>query len=110
MQISQTLNVLRNHKLALGWSITDMRGISPSSYMHKIKLDDDFEPSVEHQRRLKPPMQEVVKKQIIKWLESMVVYPILDWVSPIQYVPKKGEMIVVLNDKDELIPTGTVTG
>ncbi|XP_015162807.1 uncharacterized protein [Solanum tuberosum] len=46
-------------------------------------LYSDCKPSVEHQRRLNPPMQEVVKKEIIKWLDACVVYPIVDskWVT-----------------------------
>ncbi|XP_070026112.1 uncharacterized protein [Nicotiana sylvestris] len=57
-------------------------------------------------------MQEVVKKAIIKWLDAGVIYPISDssWTSPVQCVPKKGSMMVVTNDKDELILTRTVTG
>ena len=57
-------------------------------------------------------MKEVVKKEIIKWLDSGVIYPISDstWVSPLQCVPKKGGMTVVANEKNELIPTRTVTG
>ena len=43
---------------------------------------------------------------------SGIIYPISDssWVSPVQCVPKKGGMTVVKNDKNELIPTRTVTG
>lgn len=57
-------------------------------------------------------MQEVVKKEIIKWLDAVVVYPIFDskWVSPAQCVPKKGSMTVVSNEKNELIPLRPVTG
>lgn len=64
------------------------------------------------QRRLNPIMKEVVKKENIKWLDDDVIYPISSsvWVSPIQYVPKKGGMTVVNNEKNELIPTRTVTG
>ena len=52
-------------------------------------------------------MKEVVKKEIIKWLDAKIIYPISDsnWVSPVQYVPKKSGITVVSNDKDELIPT-----
>ena len=41
-----------------------------------------------------------------------MIYSISDsaWVSPVQVVPKKGGMTVVRNNKDELIPTRTVTG
>ncbi|KAA0045333.1 Retrovirus-related Pol polyprotein from transposon 17.6 [Cucumis melo var. makuwa] len=51
-------------------------------------------------------MKEVVKKEIIKWLDAKVFYPIAEseWVSLVQYVPKKGEMTVVENEKNEFIP------
>src|SRR5438045_8696151 len=57
-------------------------------------------------------MQEVVKKEILKLLETGIIYPISDskWVSPIHIVPKKGGMTVITNEKNELIPTRTVTG
>ena len=40
-----------------------------------------------------------------------MIYPISDsnWVSPVQVVPKKGGIIVVKNDNNEL-PTRTITG
>ena len=57
-------------------------------------------------------MQDVVKKEVIKLLDAGMIYPISDsvWVSPVQVVPKKGGMTVVSNDRNELIPTRTVTG
>ncbi|XP_070049725.1 uncharacterized protein [Nicotiana tomentosiformis] len=79
--------------------------------MHKINLEEDAKPTIEHQRRLNEAMQDVVKKEIIKWLDAGVVYPISDslWTSPVQCVPKKGGIIVINNDKNELIPTKMVT-
>ncbi|GJQ98523.1 reverse transcriptase domain-containing protein [Tanacetum coccineum] len=57
-------------------------------------------------------MQEVVKKEIVKLLDTGIIYPIADspWVSPIHCVPKKGGITVVTNKNDELVPTRTVTG
>ncbi|GKB56537.1 hypothetical protein Tco_0912723 [Tanacetum coccineum] len=57
-------------------------------------------------------MQEVVKKEIVKLLDTGIIYPIADipWVSPIHGVPKKGGITFVTNEKDELVPTRTVTG
>ena len=57
-------------------------------------------------------MKEVVKKEILKWLDAGIIYPILDsfWVSPVQCVPRKEGITVVANEKNELIPTRTVTG
>ena len=57
-------------------------------------------------------MKEVVKKEILKWLDADIIYPISDssWVSPVQCVPEKGGMTVVANEKNELILTRIVTG
>ena len=86
------LRVLRDDKDALGWSLTDLKGIHPSMCMHRILLEDGYKPSVEAQRRLNPTMKEVVRKEVLKWLDVGVIYPISDsaWVSPVQVVPKKG--------------------
>ena len=72
----------------------------------------DHKPSIEHQRRLNPLMQEFVKKEIIKWLNVGVIYQIADssWVCPDQCVPKNGGMIVVPSEKTELVPMRLVTG
>ncbi|MCV5004798.1 hypothetical protein OFM39_34615, partial [Escherichia coli] len=44
------VEVLRQHQSAFAWSISDIKGISSSKYMHKILLEDDYKPIVEHQR------------------------------------------------------------
>ncbi|GJV42677.1 reverse transcriptase domain-containing protein [Tanacetum coccineum] len=77
-----------------------------------IQLLDDKKSVVQKQRRLNPNMQEVVKKEIMKLLDSGIIYPIADspWVSPIHCVPKKGSITIVINKNDELFPTRTVTG
>ena len=53
-----------------------------------------------------------MKEEVLKLFEAGLIYLILDsaWVSPMQVVPKKGGMMVIKNDKDELISTRTVTG
>lgn len=111
-QENKLLRVLREHKTALGWSIADIKGISPSICMHKILMEESYKPSVEHQRRLNPNMKEVVRAEVLKLLDAGIIYPISDspWVSPVQVVPKKGGMTVVKNENNELIPTRTVTG
>ena len=80
--------------------------------MHKILLNDDAKTSIEHQRRLNPVMKDVIKKEVLKWLNACFIYAILDnsWVSPAHVVPKKGGFTVIGNEKNELIPTKTVTG
>ncbi|XP_028769798.1 uncharacterized protein LOC114727232 [Neltuma alba] len=48
LQEEKLLRVLRHHKKAIGWSIADIKGISPSICMHKILLEDGHRPSIEH--------------------------------------------------------------
>jgi len=57
-------------------------------------------------------MREVVKKEVLKLLHMGIIFhvPNSEWVSPMQVVPKKGGMMVVRNDKNELIPQRTVMG
>ncbi|GJR32922.1 hypothetical protein Tco_1109154 [Tanacetum coccineum] len=109
---ARLLEVLKNHKGAIAWSIADIKGIDFSFCTHKILMEDEFKPSVQPQRRLNPNIKEVVKKEVIKLLDAGFIYPIFDspWVSPVQVVPKKGGMTVVKNEKDELIPQRMVTG
>ena len=57
-------------------------------------------------------MKEVVRTEILKWLDAGIIYPISDssWISPVQVVPKKGGMTVIHNENNELIPTRKVIG
>nr|GEV33628.1 hypothetical protein [Tanacetum cinerariifolium] len=74
------INVLKTRKKAIAWKLTDIKGIDPEFYSHKILLEEDYSPKE---------------------------YP---WVSPIHCVPKKGGMTVIKNDENELVPTCLVTG
>ena len=67
---------------------------------------------MEAQRRLNPTMKEVVRKEVLKWLDAGVIYPISDsaWVSSIQAVPKKGGTTVIKTENNTLLPSRTVTG
>jgi hypothetical protein len=51
-------------------------------------------------------MRQVVKKDVLKLLHAEIIYPELhsEWVSPMQVVPKKGGIKVVINDRNQLIP------
>ena len=57
-------------------------------------------------------MKEVVRKEVLKWLNAGFIYVIPDspWGSPVHVVPKKREFIVIRNEKNELIPIRTVIG
>ena len=112
LEEEKLLRVLRDHKHALGWSLADLKGIRPSMCMHRILLEDEHKPSVEAQRRLSPTMKEVVRKEVLKWLDTGVIYPISDsaWVSPVQVVPKKGGTTVIRTENNILLSSRTVTG
>ncbi|XP_071905628.1 uncharacterized protein [Coffea arabica] len=111
-QCAKLLRVLRRCKKAIGWTISDIKGISPSICMHRILLEDNCKPVVETQRRLNPNMKEVVRNEILKWLDAGIVFPISDsvWISPIHVVPKKGGMTTIVGKNDELIPSRLVVG
>ena len=106
------LQILNKYKEAIAWSIEDLKGINPSICMQKILLNDDAKTSVEHQRRLNPVMKDVVRKEVLKWLNAEFIYAISDspWMSPVHVVPKKGGFTVIRNERKELIPTRIVTG
>ncbi|XP_043808348.1 probable sucrose-phosphate synthase 1 [Manihot esculenta] len=72
------VQVLKEYKEAVRWIIADLKGLSPSTCMHKILLEENSKPKREAQRRLNLPMMEVVKKDILKLLDARIIYPILD--------------------------------
>ncbi|CAN6695216.1 unnamed protein product [Malus baccata var. baccata] len=106
------VRILKEFKSALGWTLADIKGISPTTCMHHIFLEEGAKPTRDAQRHLNPPMMEVVKKEIIKLLDYGVIYPISDshWVSPNQCVPKKCGVTIVENAENELVPTRIQTG
>ncbi|GJS31618.1 reverse transcriptase domain-containing protein [Tanacetum coccineum] len=106
------LKVLKSHKRAIAWKLSDIKGVNPEFCTHKILMEEDYEPSVQSQRRVNPKIHDVIKKEVEKLLDAGLIYPISDspWVSPVHCVPKKGGMTVITNDENELIPTRLVTG
>ncbi|GJY07002.1 reverse transcriptase domain-containing protein [Tanacetum coccineum] len=105
------IKVLKSHKRALAWQLSNIKGINPEFYTHKILIEDDFKPAVQHQRKVKPKIYEVIKKEVLKLLDAGLIYPISDspWVSLVYCVPKKGGFTIVENEENELIPTRLVT-
>ena len=77
-QENQLMGVLKEHKEAIGWSITDLKGIDPSICMHHIHCEKNIKPFRDMQRRLNLNTREVVKKEVVKWLDARIIYPILD--------------------------------
>ena len=72
----RVLEIPRTYKEAIAWSIEDLKGISPSICIHKILLNDVVKTSVEHQRRLNPMMKDVIRKEVLKWLNTGFIYAI----------------------------------
>nr|GEW61997.1 putative reverse transcriptase domain-containing protein [Tanacetum cinerariifolium] len=105
------ITILKSHKRAIAWKLSDIKGINPEFCTHKILMEEDFEPAVQHQRRVNPKIHDVIKQEVIKLLEAGLIYPISNspWVSLVHCVPKKGGFTVVENEDNELIPTRLVT-
>ncbi|GJW21407.1 reverse transcriptase domain-containing protein [Tanacetum coccineum] len=106
------IKVLKSQKRAIAWKLSDIKGINLEFCIHKILIEEDYKPVVQHQRRVNPKIHNVIKKEVENLLDAGLIYPISDspWVNPVHCVPKKGGFTVVENDENELIPTRLVTG
>ncbi|KAI3767334.1 hypothetical protein L2E82_17429 [Cichorium intybus] len=80
----ELLKVLSKHKEAIGWTIADLKGISPTTCMHRIITEEGAKPARDTQRS--------------------------EWVSPTQTVPKKSGITVVDTKDGDKISTRPVTG
>nr|GEZ76129.1 reverse transcriptase domain-containing protein [Tanacetum cinerariifolium] len=91
------ITILKSHKQAITWKLSDINGINPEFCTHKILMEEDFELAVQHQRRVNPKIHDVIKQEVIKLLEAGLIYSISDslWVSPVHCVPMKGGFTVV---------------
>ena len=96
-QEDNLLHLLKMNKKALGWKISDLKGISPPICTHHIYLEDESKAVRQPHRRLNPHMQEVVRIEVLKLLQADIIYPISNstWVSPTQVVPKKSGVTTV---------------
>ena len=99
--------VLRQNEDAIGWTLTDLKGLNPALCTHRIFLEDESRPIREAQRRLDLKVWEAMKEEILKWLNAKTIYPISDsqWVSPVHIVLKKAGVTVTMNKKGEEIQT-----
>nr|GEZ59548.1 reverse transcriptase domain-containing protein [Tanacetum cinerariifolium] len=106
------ITVLKSHKRAIAWKLSDIKAIDPEFCTHKILMKEDFKPAVQHQRRVNPKIHDVIKQEVLKLLDAGLIYLISDsiWVSPVHCVPKKGGFTVVENKDNKLILTRLVTG
>nr|GEY35311.1 reverse transcriptase domain-containing protein [Tanacetum cinerariifolium] len=65
------IKVLKSHKQALAWQLSDIKGIDLEFCTHKILMEDDFKPAVQHQRRVNLKIQEVIRKEIARLMTRL---------------------------------------
>nr|GEV38219.1 hypothetical protein [Tanacetum cinerariifolium] len=108
------ITVLKSHKRAIAWKLSDTKCIDPEFCTHKILMEEYFEPAVQHQRRVNHKIHDVIKNEVLKLLDAGLIYPISD--SPwgirsflghvgfyrrfIQDFSKKAMPMTLLLDKD----------
>ncbi|GJR45464.1 hypothetical protein Tco_1313567 [Tanacetum coccineum] len=72
------IKVLKSRKRAIAWKLSDINGINPEFCSHKILMEEDYEPAVQHQRRVNLKIYDVIKKEVEKLLDAGLIYPISD--------------------------------
>ncbi|GJY56593.1 reverse transcriptase domain-containing protein [Tanacetum coccineum] len=72
------IKVLKSHKHAIAYKISDIKGINPQFCTHKILIEENAKPVVQHQRRVNLKIHEVIKQEVIKLLDAGLIYPISD--------------------------------
>nr|GEY26016.1 reverse transcriptase domain-containing protein [Tanacetum cinerariifolium] len=80
---SALIKVFKSHKRAIAWKLSDIHGINLKFCTHKILMEENYKPAVQHQRRVNPKIHDVIKKEVEKLLDAGLIYPISDnpWVS-----------------------------
>ncbi|GJV66133.1 reverse transcriptase domain-containing protein [Tanacetum coccineum] len=66
------IEVLKSHKRAIAWKLSDIKGINPEFCTHKILMEEDYEPTVQHQRRVNLKIHDVIKKEVEKLLDARI--------------------------------------
>ncbi|GJW61804.1 reverse transcriptase domain-containing protein [Tanacetum coccineum] len=59
---ARLIKVLKSHKRAIAWKLPYIKGINPEFCTHKILIEEDYKPAVQHQRRVNPKIHDVIKK------------------------------------------------
>nr|GFB97953.1 reverse transcriptase domain-containing protein [Tanacetum cinerariifolium] len=75
---SALIKVLKSHKRAIAWKLSDIQGINLEFCTHKILMEEDYKPVVQHQRRVNPKIYNVIKKEVKKLLDAGLIYLISD--------------------------------
>ncbi|GJT39775.1 hypothetical protein Tco_0939640 [Tanacetum coccineum] len=67
------IKVLKSHKRAIAWKLSDIKAIDPEFYTHKILMEEDYEPTVQHQRRVNLKIHDVIKKEVEKLFDAGLI-------------------------------------
>nr|GFC26412.1 reverse transcriptase domain-containing protein [Tanacetum cinerariifolium] len=67
---SALIKVLKSHKRAIAWKLSDIQGINSEFCTHKILMEEDYKPTVQNQRRVNPKIHDVIKKEVEKLLDA----------------------------------------
>nr|GEW82729.1 reverse transcriptase domain-containing protein [Tanacetum cinerariifolium] len=67
------IKVLKSHKRAIAWKLSDIQGINSEFYTYKILIEDDYKPAVQNQRRVNPKIHDVIKKEVEKLLDAGLI-------------------------------------
>nr|GEV10878.1 reverse transcriptase domain-containing protein [Tanacetum cinerariifolium] len=83
------IKVLKSHKRAITWKLSDIKGINLEFCTHKILIEEHCKPAVQHKRKVNPKIHDVIKKKVEKLLDAGLIYSISD--SPWNvYLPSHG--------------------
>nr|GEY25595.1 reverse transcriptase domain-containing protein [Tanacetum cinerariifolium] len=100
--------VLKSHKQSITWKLSDIKGIEFCT--HKILMEEEFEPAVQHQRIVNPKIHDVIKQEVLKLLDAGLIYPISD--SPWEFTnshrfERSGENHIHLPIQNVCLPSHT---
>ncbi|GKB53209.1 reverse transcriptase domain-containing protein [Tanacetum coccineum] len=102
------IKVLKSQKRAIACKLSDIKGINLEFYTHKILMEEDYKPAIQHQRRVNPKIHDVIKKEVEKLLDAGLIYPISDspWVTfklPSTLMIKKRQHSRVLTERSPTV-------
>nr|GEX98928.1 aspartic peptidase [Tanacetum cinerariifolium] len=97
------ITVLKSYKRAIAWKLSDINGVDPKFCTYKILMEDDFEPAVQHQRRVSPKIYVIIKNEVFKLLDAGLIYPIsdspwgIDFMGPFPSLPGNKYILVAVD-------------
>jgi len=75
-ETTRLIAVLEKRRSVFGYSLQDLKGVSPTLCTHRIPIDPASTPTREPQGRLNNAMREVLKKEVLKLFHAGIIYPV----------------------------------